>query len=63
MTPLESRSSPYEARIAPSSRTVAALITMGLLPGASSLATMMLVAERRKRDSVSLSSPFGFNKV
>lgn len=51
MTPLESLSSPYGARIAPSSRTVAALTTMGLLPKTSSLTTMVCCwQDGRKRD-------------
>lgn len=60
MTPLESLSSPYEARIAPSSWTVAARMTMAMLSGASNLATMMLMAERSRAGLGILSSTFEF---
>lgn len=61
MTPLESLSSPYEARIAPSSRTVAARMTMAMLSGASTLVTMMLVAGRSEEIlGILLSSTFEF---
>lgn len=49
MTPLGSLARPYEARIAPSSKFVAALITMALLPEVSGLATMSLLGQSSKR--------------
>lgn len=60
MTPLESLSSPYEARIAPSSRAVAARMTTAMLSGASNLATMVLVAEQLGARSGITSSTFEF---
>lgn len=49
MTPLGSLASPYEARIAPSLKSVAARITMALLPEASGLATMLLLGQSSGR--------------
>lgn len=63
MTPSASLSSPYEERIAPSSRIVAALMTMALLPGASSLATMMLLTERWEARLGIPSATLGFPQV
>lgn len=60
MIPLGSLSSPYEDRIAPSSKTVAAWMTMAMLPGASNLATMMLESEQSGAGPGITSSTFEF---
>lgn len=57
MTPLGSLARPYEARMAPSSKSVAALMTMALLPEASSLATMLLLGQSSRRRDCAGATP------